>query len=366
VESEPISRLAQLKHALGRLYAGDRVEIEVRRDGAQIVTTAELVDKLVPYRHPFLGLLPSRSEGEEGVGVRYVYEGSAAADAAIKPGDRIVQVSGENTATLEDLMLLLARRQPGEEISLQVKRDGETLSLDNIKLEEMPADVPMFLPPARAPSQPPADRPELGKVEVKIPEQPNNCWAYVPENYDPGAKYGVLVWLHGNTGYNIDELTEAWRDLCAAHDFILLAPQAGSETGWRPTELEYLRKALDQLSVSYSTDPHRIVVAGQQIGGAMAYLLAFAERDVVRGVAVVDAALPTRVQVPDNEPLRRLFVFTTLAEKSRIASGVEQGVEQLRELGFPVTVFRSGSSSTIWNAEKRDELARWLDTLDRL
>ena len=72
-----IERQVQLKHVLGPLYAGESVRLVTLRGDQRRELTIELVDKLSPYEHPFLGVLPARNEtaGERGVGVRYRLSG---------------------------------------------------------------------------------------------------------------------------------------------------------------------------------------------------------------------------------------------------------------------------------------------------
>jgi serine protease Do len=364
VGDDRVVRLAHLKHALGVRYAGDVVEVEVQRGPETQVVSVELIDKLVPYAHPFLGVLPRRDAAGRVV-VRHVFAGSPAAAADLRPGDRITSLHGEAVSDLASIWPLLARHQPGERIRVTVERGEATLPVD-LELSALPESSPDELPAARERTEPAADRPQVGKVEIKIPEEPEVCWAYVPESYDPQVEYGLLVWLHGNTRNDIDELIAQWRDLCDKHDLILLAPTTQNDAGWRPTDLDYLRKTMEQVTNGYRIDSHRIVVGGQQIGGAMSYLLALAQRDLVRGVVAVDAALPSRVRVPDNEPLRRLAFFTTVARGSRLVEAVEQGVTKLREMRFPVTVWEDQAAATDWNDAARSALARWIDSLDRL
>ncbi len=95
VNAAEIQRGAQLKHALGPLYAGDTVELVVLRDGTEIETEATLVDQLLPYERPFLGILP-QPETEDGVTIRFVFPGSGAAQAGLQPRDRIRTVAGES------------------------------------------------------------------------------------------------------------------------------------------------------------------------------------------------------------------------------------------------------------------------------
>ena len=60
--------------------------------------------------------------------VRMVRPGSAAADAGIQAGDRIVALAGQGTASFEDL-LRVTRLRPGERVAVEVERDGRRLRL---------------------------------------------------------------------------------------------------------------------------------------------------------------------------------------------------------------------------------------------
>ena len=71
--------------------------------------------------------------------------------------------------------------------------------------------------------------------------------------------------------------------------------------------------------------------------GAMAYLVAFNQRALVRGVAVVDAPIPVRAQVPSNDPVERLAIYSAAAARSQLAAGIKAGLKRLTDAKYPVT-----------------------------
>ncbi len=88
IDGRKIARAAEVKEELGRRYAGDKVQMAVLRGKEQrIQRELELVAKLEPFQHGFLGILPMRTGDEKGVTVRYVYPESPAAAAGIAAGD---------------------------------------------------------------------------------------------------------------------------------------------------------------------------------------------------------------------------------------------------------------------------------------
>lgn len=78
-------------------------------------------------RQGLLGLTIERPEGEGGVRVAAVLEGSPAAKAGIEPGDRLVRILGHAIEDADDAHVAIAAIKPGDEVKLAVERKGETL-----------------------------------------------------------------------------------------------------------------------------------------------------------------------------------------------------------------------------------------------
>ena len=369
VDGKPVTRAAELKHALGPKYAGDTVRVVAERGDARVDRRVELVDQIEPYEAPFLGILPRRfaSDAETpGLIVRYVYAGSPAAAAGIQPGDRIQSLASTEVADVDAAREVLLPLAPGETVKLEIRRGEQTLLLE-AELARLPEALPGELPPARD-STPPAegDMPPVGVVDVKVPEIANECFAYVPDGYDPRVAHGVVVWLHAPGGFKREELLARWQTHCDAHDFILLAPQSTDGAVWRPTDVRMVRRLLDKVCDDYNTDPSRIVVYGHQGGGALAYVFGFSQQDVVRAIAAVDTALPRMVRPPETDPLKPQAIFSTVATKTETSEAVSRGIEQLRTLKYPVTVLDVGEQARSLTPDEIAQLVRWFDTLDRL
>jgi serine protease Do len=372
IEGVPVGSQSELRHQLGPRYAGEKISIAVLRDKERIEKSAELIAKLQPYVHPFLGVLPMRdgeaadvkeSERKPGVVVRDVYANSPAAKAGIQPGDRIISLDEDAVKDRLRLQEQVAALEPLKQVKLEIERDGKRQTLD-LKLATLPENIPASLPPARD-SQQPADEnaASIGKIEIKVPEAPSSCVAYVPETYNSHVPYALVVWLHPAGGLKEDALIKDWKPLCEANDLILLAPKSAEPARWQRTETEFIRKAIDDVVQKYNIDRARIIVIGQDAGGGMAYLLTGQNRDLVRGVAALGAPLPPSVRPPESDPAQRLAVFTTSAKKS--PPTVAAGIKRLREAKHPVTVKDLGEDQRPLNADELAELARWIDSLDR-
>lgn len=365
-DGKPVVRQAQLKHVVGAKYAGDKLKLVVKRGEERIEAEATLAAKLEPYVHPFLGVLPLRETSEtKGVAIRYIYPASPAAEAGMEAGDRITAVSGEEVADAAALREKFANLEAGAKVKIAFSRGDESKEAE-VTLAKLPEEIPGDLPAAHGETTAPEQAPVTGAIDIKLPEEPNACLAYVPATYNPRVPHGIVIWLHKPSGFDKDALIERWKDACEKHDLIVLAPQSADPARWLPTEVEFIRKAYDDLAGRYTIDAQRVVVHGHEAGGAMAFLTAFGHRDVVRGVAAVDAAIPGRASPPANDPLERLAIFITASEGGRLADRVKQTAEGLREMGYPVTVKELGKESRYLNAEEIEELARWVDSLDRL
>jgi serine protease Do len=367
VEGVKITRQAELRHVLMPRYAGDKLKLVALRGEERIEREIELVADIAPYEFPFLGVLPLRSPATEpGVPVRHVYAGSPAEKAGLKPADRILALSGKAVADRDALLEAMAAEVAGREIDLEIK-SGENTKKLKLKLETLPEAIPPALPPAHGEiARQDSEGPTTGLVTIKIPEIANDCFAYIPDSYHAGIPHGVMLWLHAPGGYEVAELAEAWKEQCAKHDLILLAPKSADPQAWQRSELAFIRKALDDVLAKYNIDRKRIAIAGAQGGGSMAYLFALGNRELAAGVIAIDAPIPTGAQIPATDPVQRQAFLLASAKKSAATAQVQASIEKLRALKYPVTVKDLGEDPRPLTADENAELARWLDALDRI
>jgi serine protease Do len=363
-----ITRPAQLKQQVGPLYAGDSIKLVATRGDQRLERDVELVDKIEPYVFPFLGVLPLRpakGEKSDGVIIRFVYPDSPAAAAGLKPGDRIASFNGVAVEDLGALNQLLTATTAAESVRLEVRRGSATLLVEPT-LASLPEAIPPELPPAHGELPPAVDAiPHVGLIKLKVPELPSECLAYVPANYDPRLPPGVIVWLHRPRGDVEAELVARWKSLCDRYGFMLLAPKAGDKEGWRPADARAARRFLDELLKTYPADPARVAVHGHEDGGVLSFVMGFANVELVRGVAVVDAPLPRQLQPPDTDPSNRLAIYVARSAGVESAPAIEAGIKRLREQKYPLTLKDIADKGRNLNGEELDELVRWFDTLDR-
>jgi len=76
-----------------------------------------------------LELAKGSSDEGDGVDVKTVHAGGAAADAGIKAGDRLLTIDGRWTDSLPDAYFAASFAKPGKPVTVVVKRDGKEVKL---------------------------------------------------------------------------------------------------------------------------------------------------------------------------------------------------------------------------------------------
>jgi hypothetical protein len=116
---------------------------------------------------------------------------------------------------------------------------------------------------------------------------------------------------------------------------------------------------------TYDVDHERIVAHGNGTGGAMAYLVGFARREIIRGIIVSEATLPRGMEVPETNPAAPLAIHMKTYSGSSLAERIAEDVEQIREEKFPLTL-REVTGPPPEGIEDLEGIGEWLDCLDRI
>jgi len=403
VDGKEVVRMAQVLHALGRKYEGDKVSLKYRRGKDVLeVKQLELVGTNTVVAQPFLGILPMRDDPKLGVEVRYVFPKSPADKAGVKRGDRILKFGTDKDKKgltafngakrgRDQFLDFLNGQDIGTEIQLEVKRkDGKTETV-KATLDPLPATgasdedaIPALLPvdasvkKALEPLEntigvkpPKIDKAEAPKVETGLvkrntPDGEHKYYLYVPDDYDPNVSYAVLLWLHPpgkNKEADIDDMVSLWADFCAENHILIVAPLSSNDSGWIPSEGEYVVAAVRDVVSKYSVDRQRVITHGMAIGGQLAIYLGFNHRDLFRGVVTTGAIVTT---VKDNVPNQRLSFYLSGGQLDPIVKTIVEGRTKLIEKKFP-TVLRTmvNRGREYFEEAQLREVVRWIDSLDR-
>jgi S1-C subfamily serine protease len=106
---------------------------KVSKEGGAKLAAALPTTKVDVRRGGFLGI--GIEPHPLGCVIIRVESKSVAARAGLEPGDVILSISGERPASFEELTKVIARFEPGEDVALQLYRDGERETL-KVKLGE--------------------------------------------------------------------------------------------------------------------------------------------------------------------------------------------------------------------------------------
>lgn len=385
-DGEPTSRVAQLKHAMGRKYGGDMVKLTVERGDQTLTLDATLVGELIPYEVPYVGLLPRRDISTvPGVRVRFVFPDSPADKAGLLRGDRIIKLNDTDVPDARTLSDLVGRRRPSEKITLTVVRDGKEAQLQ-LTLATMPdgivtelaaeviepkvnaqpaADTKAAAAEKAAEGKPVADAPRTGRFTDELPGYDHSYWAYVPEGYDASVAWGLMVWIHPGGDTMEATMIKQWRSTCERRGIIIVGPKADQVARWTPGEAKFIEGLVTQVREKYTIDPQRIFLHSHGSGAPMACLLSTRQREVFRGLVLTGAPFqgPAAEQEPD---FRQQFNFVCGGDDKALPN-VKKAVEALRKLKFPVAFTTVKGLGSKYPADAEiDEIGRWADSLDRI
>ena len=209
------------------------------------------------------------------------------------------------------------------------------------------------------------DAPKTGRFNQRMEAHDHSYWAYVPETYNPGYSYAVMVWIHPSGDTMEAEMVGEWKILCEQRGIILLAPKSKNVGGWKPDEAQFVNDAIEELKADYSIDPNRVFLHGFSKGGGFAFDVAFKFRDQFRGICVAEA--PLRKTPPENNPDNPLQFHLICGSKASLYPQVRKTVTGLKRLKYPVSFTTIPDLADEYPPPPQiDEIARWADCLDRI
>ena len=383
IDGNPVSRIADVRHAITPRLAGDAVTLAIRRGPSEtakkLTVTATLVDRLPPWRRAMLGLVPVRrpirgrdaAATPEPAAVGWVWPQSPAAIAGLEPGDTITAAAVvpdtaepelRPIATTAELAGLLGGLAAGTGVQLTFDRDGSEgrAELTTVPLPAVPPELP---PLAEVAGQPP---PQVIKLEA--PELADPGWAIVPAAED-GPPLGVLVWFDEPQGaLTADSITgrvAACRDAVVRSQVAVVLIGSTDPARWSRADLDRVGRSLEVLRSRRQLDPSRIAVAGRGAGGTFAWLAADRFAPVIRGVALIDAVLPRRTEITEAAPERFRWVLfgggvsAETAPNAATARRQAADRERLSKAGITVGDLPEVDS----DAARAAALCRWVEAL---
>ena len=363
-DGRPVTRIAELRHVLAPLYAGDTLTITVQRGNpatseanrqqsappSRIDVQVELIAALPPWRRPMLGIVPVRSAARDArpgpVQVAWVWADSPAAKAGLVAGDQIEAVipspvdgdtaGAGDAVTVESAAALagiVAGTEVGRSLSLVISRDGKKQTIP-VEATAMPTDLPADLSaqvppfaPALAPAGPLVPAGDAAVVErleaAEVAQPPLVVLPAAP----PRESLAVIIYLDLPRGPVAEAEAIAWKAAAARHGVAVILPGSVDPQRWGREDIGGIKRAVATLAAKRAIDPARIAVAGRGAGAAFAWLVAESLGPAVRGVALIDSTLPRQAVVEPAEPGRSRWVLFGTAADAAAAAQLSSRVE---------------------------------------
>ena len=372
IAGRPVTRIADVRHAIVPRYAGDRVDIVVHRRDAtgaarDVAVEATLADALPPWRRAVIGIVAEQAADAGPLRVAWVLPGGPAAKAGIAAGDVIESIAdteGGQAPVIVDsaaaLAGLLAGLAPGQTVEVKTLRQGRRAAA-KVVTAPLPGDVPEDGPPAAAQQGEapggPLDAATVIRLEAADVADPP--LAVLPRAGK--TPVGVLVYFAIPHGPVTETEAAAWKAVAARHGIAVILPGSGDPRHWSRDDIPDVSRALASLQTRRQIDPTRIAVAGSGPGAAFAWLVAERMEGLVGGVALVDSGLPRQARIDPAEPGRSCWVLLGPGADGAGQARLAADRRRLEEAGLTVGTLPGAGAVT-----PADLLGRWVSLLGLL
>lgn len=344
-------RQAQLKHALGPLYANEEIQVSVRRGDKTLDLTATLIGEIEPYEPVGIGVAVNKTA--DGIKVRWVEPDGPAAKAGIAVGDLIKKINDAPVEKQADLVLQIASTAAGKSVSLTLDRDGEAKTL-KVGTDQRSAAIPPFEEPDE-----PAGEAKI--FELKVAEAPNSCLVIEPDQpKDADATEpapAILIWLLPAGQFDRQQIEQDWQSVCQDKHTILLAIGAADEKKWTQEEGAVVMRALSTLAKQTKLDQRRVVIGGLGNGGTMASIVCFNQARSFQGLVLQEAEVSEQIPKIQTSPVAPMMVLAT-------ESASENRAATQRKSMLPVIKSKTPLEQVMRLTSER--ILAWVNFVDRL
>lgn len=370
VNGTAVDRRAVLESAVARSYAGDVLQLKLRRGEQQRNISVTLAEQLPVVRPGFLGLLPlarplpnaagaapeadAPAPDEASAAEVIVLQQGPAAAAGLSGRITILKVNETEIPHTERLTAAVAQLTPGRTVTLQFRRaeqsEPETISLTTTErpqaltavqdqdrqawLQAMGVTADSDAPPARE------DLPlnDLGHFVLLKPGQlPAAC------------PHGLVVLL-STAGQSEESILRRWQPVMNSHALAVAIPANPENTPLSSEDLQLLSGTLMTAITQGGTDRARIVAVAAAPQADMAVPVLLGARSPVRGLAMETGwiALPPDVR-REGLANRSVLLLDEAGDRQQQAL-LQQAVRQLQDGGVqvltPATSNSTASNST--------------------
>jgi phospholipase/carboxylesterase len=208
-------------------------------------------------------------------------------------------------------------------------------------------------------------RGDTGVMHVGEPGARGGVSLYVPEYYDAGRTWPLVVALHGGSG-NGGAFLWSWLRDARSHGAILAAPTAAGTT-WAlqgpDPDTPNLARIVDAVRARWNIDPSRILLTGMSDGGTFSYVSGLEPGSPFTHLAPVSAAFhPMLAQMADPDRIQGLPIHIAHGALDwmfpvEMARGASRA---LSAAGAAVSYVEVPDLSHTYPRELNPQILRWL------
>ena len=365
INGRTITRQSEMKHALGPLYEGDAVNFIVERPGNDNTTKRLEIDfKLVGEIEPFvpsaIGLLAAMKGGR--ITVEHVFENSPAEKGGVKVGSVLTEINDVKVSTLEKTRLAISSFEVGNLLTVQLiaPLTKKVVSIPLVAGNQM-ATIPEH--ESIVPNQFKETAPGASQlVKVSSAEFANDCYSIIPKIKPDLPTPGLLVWISEPGKLDRKQIEKTWRKQCEQFNVVLLVPESTDENKWDPRDFPFIASAIDTLAQQVRFDRSRTVIGGWKLGGTAASAIAFNQRDLFRGLVLIDSGLSRHAGTPTTSPVEPMMILA--GSNGKTGEKQTASLDALKKAHFPTQIEQKAVGSSIDDWVK--DILAWVNATNRL
>ncbi|MGH7934903.1 MAG: hypothetical protein ACREQN_17315 [Candidatus Binataceae bacterium] len=224
------------------------------------------------------------------------------------PGHGEFHVKFREAAALLERSLTIFLTKPGPQWTVAFFYSRRAFCRALYKIYDLRKAVPVLgqyfvsagavAPPEAAPGSVSPEGAPVGFTHRERNDERSDYTLYVPENYTPGAKWPLIICMHGGYGQG-DEYIFTWLRPARCAGYILLSPKSLDNT-WTMTmgspDTDSILRMLREVEAEYSIDRSRIYLTGLSDGGIFTYIMGLERHELFAGIAPVAGALHLAIQ----------------------------------------------------------------------
>jgi phospholipase/carboxylesterase len=212
------------------------------------------------------------------------------------------------------------------------------------------------------------DQPAVGVMNANNSRKERGGFSlYVPEYYQAGQTWPLVVALHGGSGHGADFLW-TWLREARSRGFILLSPTARDGT-WSlmgdDIDAEPIHQMVEYVCEHWNVDRDRVLLTGMSDGGTYTTLLGLAQGSPFTALGALCGVFHPMNQLNGNlarVPGRRVYLLHGALDWMFPAETARTAYDQLLAAGADVTYREVPDLSHTYPRDENDALLRWFDS----